>query len=97
MVLFSSSLDQYPDHLADSLDKLEIPCLKKKIGNIRDQAETRMLRFIFMEGATGLLLRLLVHLAILKNWVRQKSQKLWLNAYELGSPSLSMEQRSLLH
>ncbi len=56
-----------------------------------------MLRFIFMEGATGLLLRLLVHLAILKNWVRQKSQKLWLNAYELGSPSLSMEQRSLLH
>ncbi len=97
MVLLGASLDRHRNHSPDSLAKVEIPSLKKKIEEIRTEAVTRMLKFLFTEGATGLFLRLLAHLAILKHWVRQKSQEMWLSAYELGSPSLSTQQRSLLH
>ncbi len=103
ILFFGDALDRHQSRLPDSLGTLKDPCLRGKIEKVRYKAVNTMLRFVFRKGIFGVLLSLIVLLCLIvrltryKSWARQKSPRLLLSAYELGSPSLSMQQRALLH
>jgi len=97
MLFFGTEIDRYQSRLPDSLDKVEDTCLRGKIKKVRSEAVETMLHFVLLEGIPGVLFRLIARLTRCKNWAIQKSQRLLLSAYELGSPSLSTQQRAFLH
>ena len=97
ILFFGAAIDRYHDRLPDSLDKVKDTCLREKIKKVRHEAVKRMLHFVLLEGIPGVLFRFIVRLTRYKNWVSQKSQRLLVSAYELGSPSLSTQQRAVLH
>jgi len=86
----------WTEALRDSLDHVRDKRLRDKIREVRNGALKRMLEFLFLEGTTGLLVRCIARLIDLKKRALRMGEYLLANAYELGSPTLSIEQRAVL-
>jgi hypothetical protein len=77
--------------------------LKKQIEKTREQAVRRLLQCTFFERTSGVLiwslvavLRIANKLSQLKEWALREGHYALCGAYAMGSPSLSMEQRTFL-
>jgi len=96
ITLFLAKQDGRNDDLHESLMRVENDHLRARLEKAMMDAATRMLRFVFLEGTAGTLAQLLGNLMRTKEWARRKGRDLLSNAYELGGPSLSTDQRVLL-
>ena len=93
---FLAGQNRRHDELHESLMRVENDQLRAKLERAMMDAATRMLQFVFLEGTAATVIQLLGNLMRTKEWARRKSRDLLSNAYELGGPSLSTDQRILL-
>jgi hypothetical protein len=87
-----------------SIDKIQDEQLKKKLTDVLSSAVIRILKFTFMEGTPKIftmfvfyIFKLLKRLSDLQKWGKDTGSKFLSEAYKLGSPTLSEDQKAFLH
>lgn len=102
-IYFASKSNDVGSHLEDELKACEPP-LRENIERTLHRATSRTLHFIFLEGLTGIVVRLVRaflksvgQLTKIRRRIVNSTDSLIAEAYSLGGTDLSTEQRALLH
>lgn len=87
----------------DPLEQMADCDLKRQIETVRAQAVARLLHFLFLEGTTGLVVRMMLSTSHcikrvnnIKPWIRRQGSQLLTDFRSFGEPNLPSPTRSIL-